>query len=195
MVKVEEDGPVYDTLRKVLLPRECMGNLMALFSWSKEETVGFSEDETSLFFQLGARRLSIRKLTGAFPNYESILPRENQACAVVPARDLFSSVQRALEFADERSSAVKLHFAENMLTVSASVADRGESQESLPVSYNSPPMTIGFNGTYLVDFIKTVGTEGDLRLAFKDGTTAAVISPEAFNTEYQQRYVVMPLRV
>lgn len=195
MVEIEEDGPVYDTLRKVLLPRECMGDLMALFSWSKEETLGFSEDETSLFFQLGPRRLSVQKLTGVFPNYEQILPRENHHCAVVPARDLYTSVQRALEFADERSSAVKLHLSENLLTVSASVVDRGESQESLPLSYSAPPVTIGFNGTYLVDFIKTVGTEGDLRLALKDGTTAAVISPEAFHPEFQQRYVVMPLRV
>lgn len=82
-----------------------------------------------------------------------------------------------------------------MLTVSASVADRGESQESLPLSYSASPVTIGFNGSYLVDFIKTVGIDGDLRLALKDGTTAAVISPEAFNPEFQQRYVVMPLRV
>lgn len=195
MVEVEEDGPVYDTLRKVLLPRECMGDLMALFSWSKEETVSFGEDETNLFFHLGPRRLSVRKLTGVFPNYEHILPRENQNCAVVPARDLYTSVQRALEFADERSSAVKLHLADNVLTVSASVADRGESQESLPLSYNASPVTIGFNGSYLVDFIKTVGTEGDLKLALKDGKTAAVISPETFNPEFQQRYVVMPLRV
>lgn len=141
------------------------------------------------------RKLGVRKFTGQFPNYEAILPRENNNFAVVPAHDFLGSVQRALEFADERPSAVKLHLAEKMLTVSASVADLGESQESLPLSYNSAPVTIGFNGTYQIDFINTVGSDGELRLALKDTATAAVITQEAFNPEYQQRYVLMPLRV
>lgn len=195
MVEVHDEALVGEELRKVLLPRACMSDLLALFSWSKEETVEFSEDETGLFFQLGPRQLSVRKLAGQFPNYEAILPRDNTNYVVVAASDLLGSVQRVLEFADERSNAVKIHLADNMLTVSASVADRGESQESLPLSYNSTPVTIGFNGAFLIEFIKAIGAEGEVRLSLKDSASAAVITPEAFNPEYQQRYVVMPIRV
>ena len=195
MVEVHDEALLGEELRKVLLPRACMSDLLALFSWSKEETVEFSEDEIGLFFQLGSRQLSVRKLTGQFPNYEAILPRDNTNYVVLAASDLLGSVQRALEFADERSNAVKIHLADNMLTVSASVADRGESYESLPLSYNSTPVTIGFNGAFLIEFIKAIGTEGEVRLSLKDSASAAVITPEAFNPEYQQRYVVMPMRV
>lgn len=195
LVEVEDDGLGNGEVRKVLLPRECMGDLMALFSWSKEESLSFSEDESALYFRLGYRALTVRKLTGQFPNYEAILPRDNANLASISAADLLGSVQRVLEFADERSNAVKFHLADNMLTISASMAGRGESLESLPLSYVATPVTIGFNGSFLIEFIKTVGTEGDLRLALKDGKSAALITPEAFNPEYQQRYVVMPLRV
>lgn len=195
MVEVHDESLVGDELRKVLLPRACMSDLLALFSWSKEETVEFSEDETGLFFQIGLRQLNVRKLTGQFPNYEAILPRDNTNYVVLSASDLLGSVQRALEFADERSNGVKIHLADNMLTVSASVADRGESQESLPLSYNSTPVTIGFNGAFLIEFIKAIGAEGEVRLSLKDSTSPAVITPEAINPEYQQRYVVMPMRV
>jgi DNA polymerase III sliding clamp (beta) subunit (PCNA family) len=56
-------------------------------------------------------------------------------------------------------------------------------------------VTIGFNGHFLVEFLKTIGPGGEVRLALKDGASAAVITPEAFNPEYQQKYVVMPMRV
>jgi DNA polymerase-3 subunit beta len=195
MVEVHDEALAGGEMKKVLLPRECMSDLLALFSWSKEETVEFSEDDTGLYFQIGPRKLSVRKLTGQFPNYEAILPRDNSNYVVLAASDLLSSVQRVLEFADERSNAVKLHLADNMLTVSASMANRGESHESIPLSYSSAPVTIGFNGAFLIEIIKTVGVEGEIRLALKDGNSAAVLTPEAFNPEYQQRYVVMLMRV
>ena len=195
MVEVHDEALAGGEMKKVLLPRECMSDLLALFSWSKEETIEFSEDDTGLYFQIGPRKLSVRKLTGQFPNYEAILPRDNSNYVVLAASDLLGSVQRVLEFADERSNAVKLHLADNMLTVSASMANRRESQESLPLNYSSTPVTIGFNGAFLIEFIKTIGAEGDVRLALKDGSSAAVLTPEAFNPEYQQRYVVMPMRV
>ncbi|WP_263356623.1 DNA polymerase III subunit beta [Acidicapsa ligni] len=195
MVEVHDEALAGEELRKVLLPRECMSDLLALFSWSKEETIEFREDETCLYFQLGPRKLSVRKLTDQFPNYEAILPRDNTNSVVLASSDLLASVQRVLQFADERSNAVKLHLADNLLTLSASMANHGESQDSLPLSYNSTPVTIGFNGAFLIEFIKTIGAEGELRLSLKDSASAAVITPEAFNPEYQQRYVVMPMRV
>jgi DNA polymerase-3 subunit beta len=129
MVEVHDEALAGEGLRKVLLPRECMSDLLALFSWSKEETVEFREDETCLYFQLGPRKLSVRKLTGQFPNYEAILPRDNTNSVVLASSDLLASVERVLEFADERSNAVKLHLADNLLTLSASMANRGESQD------------------------------------------------------------------
>lgn len=195
LVEVQEDSLSVDGLRKVLLPRECMADLLSLFNMGKDESVEFSEDETDVFFQFAGRTLYVRKLIGQFPNYEAILPRENMDSVVLGAGDLLSSLQRVLQFSDERSSAVKLHFDKNMLTLSASAANSGESEESLPVSYTATAITIGFNGHYLTEFLKTVGAGGEVRLSLKDGVSAAVITPETFNPEYQQKYVVMPMRV
>jgi DNA polymerase III subunit beta len=195
LVEVQEDSLAIDGFKKVLLPRDCMSDLLSLFGSSKEESVGFSEDDSTYFFQLGHRTFSVRKLIGQFPNYEAILPRDTANSVVIGAKDLLGSVQRVLEFSDEKSSAVKLHLEKNSLTVSASAMDRGESQEVLPLSYTAAAATIGFNGHFIVEFLKTIGAEGEVRLALKDSASAAVITPEAFNPEYQQKYVVMPMRI
>jgi DNA polymerase-3 subunit beta len=195
LVEVQEDSLAIEGFRKVLLPRECMSDLMSLFNSSKDEFVDFSEDETNVFFLIGPRTLSVRKLVGQFPNYEAILPRDAMNSVILRSADLLASLQRVLEFADERSSAVKLQLAKNTLTVSASAADRGESHEVLPLSYTAADVTIGFNGHFIVEFLKAIGAEGEIRLALKDGSSAAVMTPEALNPEYQQKYVVMPMRI
>jgi DNA polymerase-3 subunit beta len=195
LVEIQENSLAIEGFKKVLLPRECMSDLLSLFNTSKEESVDFSEDESNFFFQIGPRILTVRKLIGQFPNYEAILPRDAMNSVVLGAADLLSSLQRVLEFSDERSSAVKLHLDKNTLTVSASAADRGESQEVLPLSYTAAAVTIGFNGHFIVEFLKTIGAGGEVRLALKDGASAAVITPDSFNPEYQQKYVVMPMRI
>jgi DNA polymerase-3 subunit beta len=194
-VVVPEDGiPVADT-QKSLIPREGLLDLLSLLSSTKEEGVDFGEDDKSLFFRLGSRQLTVRKIVGQFPNYEAVMPTDLPNSTVVRSADLMSSIQRVLEFADSRSNGVRLHLAENTLTISSSTPEFGESEETLAVSYSNEPITIGFNGAYLVEFLKTIGEKGAMRLSLKDATTAGVLVPESMNLEYQQRYVVMPMRI
>jgi DNA polymerase III subunit beta len=63
----------------------------------------------------------------------------------------------------------------------------------LPVSYPAAAAAIGFNSYFIVKFLQTIGAEGEMRLTLKDSASAAVITPEAFNPESQQKYVVMPM--
>jgi len=195
LVEVQEHSLAIEGFRKVLLPREGLGDLLTLLGASKEEAADFSEDDTTFYFRTGHRMLSVRKLIGQFPNYEAILPRDLVNSVVIGAADLMGAVQRVLEFSDEKSSAVKLVLGNNSLTVSASAADKGESNEVLPLDYKAEPVSIGFNGHFIVEFLKTIGGGGEVRMSLKDSTSAAVLTPEAFNPEYQQKYVVMPMRV
>jgi DNA polymerase-3 subunit beta len=169
LVEVQEDSLAIEGFKKILLPKDSMGDLLSLFNSSKDESVDFSEDESNFFFQIGPRVLTIRKLNGQFPNYEAILPRDATNSVVLGAADLLASLQRVLQFSDERSSGVKLHLDKNTLTLSASAPDRGESQEVLPLSYTAAAVTIGFNGHFIVEFLKTIGADGAIRLALRTG--------------------------
>ena len=63
---------------RLLIPKKAMTELVKLLSEGGEELpVQISKDESHLFFSLGQRVLICRMLTGQFPNYEAVLPREN----------------------------------------------------------------------------------------------------------------------
>ena len=87
----------------MLIPRKALQELQQLLSTSDAEKIEFADDEHTLFFRVGHRTLSTRKLTGQFPNFEAVMPRENTKFAVVRSSELASAIERVAQFADERS--------------------------------------------------------------------------------------------
>jgi DNA polymerase-3 subunit beta len=180
---------------KVLVPRKAMAELSALLNSSDAQVVEFARDESTLFFRIGGRLLTSRQLTGQFPNYEAVLPRDNNKAVAVHCEDLSSAIQRVAQFADERSNAIRMRLEKNELKISSSNTETGESEDSLETAYSGDPMVIGFNSHYLLDFLKVVGT-GDVRFEFKDAQSAGQLRPdESSDSEYKYRYIVMPMRI
>jgi DNA polymerase-3 subunit beta len=180
---------------KVLVPKKAMAELGSLLSDSETEEVEFARDEATLFFRIGARLLTSRQLTGQFPNYEAVLPRDNNKSLTVHCDELSGAIQRVAQFADERSNAIRLRLEKNELKISSSNTETGESEDSLETSYDGDPMMIGFNSQYLLDFLRVVNS-GDVRFEFKDSQSAGQLRPdEPPESEYKYRYIIMPMRI
>ena len=180
---------------KVLVPKKAMAELSTLLNSTDAQTVEFAKDESTLFFRIGGRLLTSRQLTGQFPNYEAVLPRENNKFVTVHCDELSAAIQRVAQFADERSNAIRMRVEKNELKVSSSNTETGESEDSIETAYAGDPMVIGFNSQYLLEFLKVVGS-GDVRFEFKDAQTAGQLRPdEAADSEYRYRYIVMPMRI
>ena len=187
--------------KKTLIPRKALGELQSLLAngsaTATEETdfVEFADDETTLFFRMAGRVLTSRKLTGQFPNYEAVLPRDNNKFVIVRSEDLMGALQRVAQFADERSGAIKLRLEQNELRISSSSTDAGESEDVIETPYNYDPLMVGFNSAYLIDFLKAIGNTGEVRLEFKDSQSAGQMRPEDGNEDQKYRYILMPMRI
>jgi DNA polymerase-3 subunit beta len=186
--------PVSGEMR-VLVPKKAMAELSTLLSVSDTPAVDFAKDESTLFFRVGGRLLTSRQLTGQFPNFEAVLPRDNNKSVTVHCDELSAAIQRVAQFADERSNAIRMRVEKNELKVSSSNTETGESEDSIETSYNGDPLAIGFNSQYLLEFLKVVSS-GDVRFEFKDAQSAGQLRPdEASDSEYKYRYIVMPMRI
>ena len=179
---------------KTLIPKKAMGELLSLLGAGEDEVVEFAKDETTLFFRLGGRLLTSRQLTGQFPNYEAVLPKENTRSIVVRTEEISAAIQRVAQFADERSGAIRLRLEENEIKISSSSTETGESEDSIETSFAGDPITIGFNSQYLLEFCKAANSE-EIRLEFKDAQSAGQLRPETPDAQFKYRYVVMPMRI
>jgi DNA polymerase-3 subunit beta len=181
--------------KKTLIPRKALQELLSLLNSTEAETLEFADDEQTLFFKVGGRVLTSRKLTGQFPNYEAVLPRDNNKFVIVRSEDLMGSIQRVAQFADERSGAIKIRLEQNELKLSSSSTDSGESEDTIETPYNYDPIVVGFNSQYLIDFLKAIGTAGEVRLEFKDAQSAGQMRPEDGSEDVKYRYILMPMRI
>jgi DNA polymerase III subunit beta len=181
--------------KKTLIPRKALAELQSLLSASDQEYLEFADDEQTLFFRIGHRTLTSRKLTGQFPNFEAVMPRDNNKFVVVRSEDLNASIQRVAQFADERSGAIKIRIEQNELKISSSSTDSGESEDVIETPYNFDAIVVGFNSAYLLDFLKATGNSGEVRLEFKDAQSAGQMRPEDGADDYKYRYIIMPMRI
>lgn len=202
LAHVERLGETLDGVsgeKKTLIPRKALGELNSLLgstpTQEDNDFVEFADDETTLFFRIGGRVLTSRKLTGQFPNYEAVLPRDNNKFVIVRSEDLMGALQRVSQFADERSGAIKIRLEQNELRISSSSTDAGESEDSIETPYNYDPLVVGFNSSYLIDFLKAIGNTGEVRLEFKDAQSAGQMRPEDANEDQKYRYILMPMRI
>lgn len=183
-----------ETTFKALLPRKAMLEILKLASEGAEKQVEFAGNENHLFFQLDKRLLLSRKLTGNFPDYERVLPKEQPNTIVVGRDDFRSALERVSQFSDERSRAVRLQIAAGELKIHSSISETGESEETIPVDYGGPDAEIGFNAQYLLDFLKAVDQD-EIEFHFKDGNSAGELRPKGAPDGVNFRYVVMPMRI
>ena len=195
LAHVERTGEKFEGVSgemKTLIPKKAMDELKSLLD-SEAETIDFAKDESTLFFRVGLRLLTSRQLTGQFPNYEAVLPKDVSKSITLQGEELGAAIARVAQFADERSRAVRLRLEKGELKLSASSTETGESEDSIEIAYDGEPMAIGFNAQYLIDFIKATGS-GEVKLELKDAQSAGQLRP-AEGEDYKYRYIVMPMRI
>ena len=193
--KTAESFPAITGEKKTLIPRKALQELQSLLANTEAENIEFADDDSTLFFRIGHRVLTSRKLTGQFPNYEAVMPRDNNKFVIVRSQDLSASIQRVAQFADERSGAIKMRLEQNEVKISSSSTEAGESEDTIETPYNFDAIVVGFNSAYLLDFLKAVGNEGEVRLEFKDAQSAGQMRPEDGSDEFRYRYIIMPMRI
>src|SRR6201981_114375 len=179
LAHIERSGEKFEGVSgemKTLVPKKAMDELKTLLDSTDVETIDFAKDESTLFFRIGPRLLTSRQLTGQFPNFEAVLPKDNNKLVSLNGDDFSAAIQRVAQFSDERSRAVRLRLEKGELKLSASSTETGESEDSIETPFNGDGLTIGFNAVYLLDFLKAVGS-GDVSLELKDPQSAGQLRP------------------
>ncbi|MGD0955769.1 MAG: DNA polymerase III subunit beta [Candidatus Acidiferrales bacterium] len=194
MVEMDHKVEGLSSETRVLVPKKAMSEVQRLAADSGDDAlVEFAQDESHLFFQFGRRLLTCRKLTGQFPNYEAVLPRDANKTVVLERGELQDALRRVSQLADQRSHAVKFMLAKEGVEISASSPEYGEAKEAIEKEFKGDPIAIGFNAQYLLDFLGAAA-EGPISFELKDDQSAGQFRPLGDESS-RYRYVVMPMRI
>jgi len=180
---------------RALIPKKAMMELVKLSDDAGDDGKAiFAGDDNHLFFQVGHRLLITRRLTGNFPDYERVLPKDHQLTVKLHKDEIRSAIERVAQFADERSRAIRVQFTNGEVRVFSSSVEMGESEESVTSEYQGPDLEIGFNAQYLLDFLRSI-SQDQVSFELKDQKSAGEMRPAGDSVADQYRYVVMPMRI
>jgi len=178
---------------EVIVPKKAISELARLCADEEAEQVECAQKDNQLLFRCGKRELITRLLDGQFPNFERVIPKENNNVFEIEAARLGDAVRRVSLVASEHSRAVRVALAPGKVEISASSPEQGDASEVLDVAYQGERVHIGFNARYILDFIAAAGAE-QVSVALRDKDTQGLLKPVGRKDE-DYRYVVMPMRL
>ena len=177
---------------KALIPRKALAEIIKSVG-DRDVMVEFGRNENHLFFSAGNRRIVSRILAGHFPNFELVIPRDNDKLIIVGAKTFGDSIRRAAIMADDRLKSIKLSFSAGELELSAVNSSAGEARDVIPIEFDGEKLTIGFNSQYLLEFIGACESDS-ISIAIKDSDTQGLFKPIGVD-DLDYRYVIMPMNV
>ena len=167
-------------LLKNLLPRE-QGNVVVEF------------DERNASFSLANHHMVCRLIEGRYPNYNSVIPKNNPNKITVDRLLLIGALRRVSIFSSQASSLIKLRMENNSMVISAQDIDFSTSaEESLSCQYAGNPMSIGFKSTFLIDILNNISAE-EVVIELADPSRAGVILPAEQDENEELLMLLMPM--
>lgn len=151
-------------------------------------------DQTHGFFKLGKSMMVVRLIDGEFPEYEQVIPKENEKRLTVDKEKILACLRRVSTMASERAEGIKLALKPNFLEVSSYHQDFGDAREEMEVGYEGPTLDIGFNARYLMEAFNVIDGEQAV-VELKDEGSPGIVRPSATSEFSTQFSIVMPLRI
>ena len=181
-------GPSHD----LIIPPKALEQVKRLFP--AEEELEIARGENHIGFRSPFTSVFTRLIEGPYPNYELVIPRDNDRTAVIDKTALVSALKRMSVVASDQTHRIRLSFNSGMLKFSVQTPDLGEAQDELPIRYLGDQLDIGFNASYLLEILRYIPTD-EVKLTFKAPERAATLEPEAWSDSAVYLCLVMPLRL
>lgn len=177
-----------------IMPKKPLTLLKNVLINEDEEEVKLEYTETNARFSFGNITLICRLIDGRYPNYDSVIPKENPNKMTISRQALLTSIKRVSIFSNKTTHQVKLKIAGNELQVSAEDMDfANEAVERLTCSYQGEDMEIGFNSRFLAEMLTNQESE-DIVLEMSQPNRAGIVLPaEKIIDEEDTLMLVMPV--
>jgi DNA polymerase-3 subunit beta len=176
----------------LIVPPKALEQIRRLFP--AEEELEIARGDNHLAFRSPFTAVYSRLIEGPYPNYDQVIPRDNDRVAFVDKVAFASALKRMSVVASDQTHRIRLSFNAGMVKFSVSTPDLGEAQDELPVRFTGDPLDIGFNAAYLLEILRYLPTD-EVKMTFKAPERAATIEPEAWNEPGTYMCLLMPLRL
>lgn len=176
----------------LIVPPKALEQIRRLFG--SDEVIEIAKSENHLGFRSESTQVYTRLIEGPYPNYEQVIPRENDKVLTADRAALTAALRRMSTVASDQTHRIRMALAAGTCKLSVQTPDLGEAQEELAVTYEGDGLEIGFNAAYVLEILKFMPTE-EVRMTFKAPERATTCEPVGWDDPASYTTLVMPLRL
>jgi DNA polymerase III subunit beta len=193
---IDREGPTIRGIEKgVILPKKGVLEIKKIMGdRESNEKMEVYFDPTHAFLKLGKSLVIIRLIDGEFPEYDQVIPKDNDKRLMMGKEQAYSTLRRVSTMVSERIEGIKLAFKKDGMEISSYNQDFGDAKEELEVSYEGAPFEIGFNARYLIDALNVIDQE-EIMMEVKDEGSPGLLRPSVSQESFNQICIIMPMRI
>src|ERR1051325_9838876 len=117
----------------LVIPPKALEQIRRLFGGDEEIEIGRSENH--LGFRSPTTQILTRLIEGPYPNYEQVIPRENDKSLTADKSSLAAALRRMSIVASDQTHRIRMAFTNGACKLSVQTPDLGEAQEEISVAY------------------------------------------------------------
>tara|TARA_Y200000002_G_C22672757_1_gene660772 strand:+ start:1488 stop:2612 length:1125 start_codon:yes stop_codon:yes gene_type:complete len=186
-----------DNTGSLILPAKTVAELERLLGKGEKVKIAFNDRQVAFEITIDEEASGLvdqlylvsKIVEGNYPNYRQVIPKETEHRVKIERELMLECVNRAALVTSDKSHSVKLKVSKNLLEISGSSSEYGESHESMAIAYDGPEVQVAFNPQFLMEPLKALSKD-EVFFEFKDE-----LSPGLFKTLDNFICVIMPLRL
>ncbi len=192
LVKISNPDLKCESERDVIVPAKAVNLVAKSFADDSDVTINFSA--TQIEFSNESISILSRLIDEQYPNYEAVIPRENEKTMTISRQAVLSSNKRVMIFADPDTRQIRMQLSPNKLSILADNAEEGSNaEEHIACDYSADELLIGFNGRFIEEALAHVDSD-EITMKFSTPTRATIIEPAKQGT-FDVLMLVMPVRL
>jgi len=175
---------------EVVVPSRAMEEVPKLAA--SQETVSLGVAENQVIFKAGPTEFVSRRIEGKFPNYNQLIPADNEMKMTVSREEILSSLKRVALFAQHNVPIrAEVRPKDSILSLSANTQDVGGAVEDLMVQAEGEDVEIAFNSAFFLDGVGASNTE---EISFE---AVSPLKPGVLRSVGDEEflYILMPVRL
>jgi DNA polymerase-3 subunit beta len=158
-----------------------------------DEICTMAVDEGHVSFEFGNSRVLARLIDETYPNYQAVIPQENEKRLTINREDMLNAVKRVGLYSSSMTNQIRLQITGDAVTISAEDVERSsEAEEVVKCDYDSDDMEIGFNSEYLTEVLSNVRSE-EVVFQLSSPNRAGIVVPVDQEEDEEILMLIMPV--
>lgn len=179
-------------INQFIIPRKTVIELQKILN-DNNEIIDIEVDDHHIRLKIGNAILTSKLIDGKFPDYNRVIPLNNDKSAKINKEDLRHALLRSSIISNEKFKGAKFLFSHDLLSIETQNSERENSKEELIIEYNHEDMNIGFNISYILDIVN-ISHDEYINFELKSADTSGIVKMQDIDN-INSIYVVMPMRI